>query len=351
MKLRTIGGIQLDLDDIATMPPISGGGEVALRHIQAALEVTRGTALAATRKVYAKGLMDKQINLITPDEDRGTFVNAYRSAIGTTIADFPALGSCTFEDLAWWFQLALKGGVAGVLRAVAAYDYTFVPSLAVDDLKSATFEGGDDTQAYQFPYGMVDSFDIEGSLNNFWKFNAKIIGADMKPQAFTAALGERAVEDVDMYLTKLAVGAAGAVPSAYMTGRFIHFKLTVNNHLSRKFFADGVLPTIGGIGRAEREITLEITFEGNAATIAERAVWEAGTSRVARITASGSAIAGSTGPVLRTVDLVIPGRWASFKMGDNATNTIFVAMLKNEYDAALGYDISAVVTNGLAALP
>ena len=295
--------------------------------------------------------MDKQINLITPDEDRGTFVNSYRSVVGTTVAEAPLTGTATYEDLAWWFQLVLKGGVTGVLRAVTAYDYTFVPSLSVDDLKSATLEGGDDTQAYRMLYAMVDSFELVGAINQLWKFNAKIIGADMIPYTFTAALPERVVEDVDFYLTKLAIGAAGAVPSGYMTGRFVGFKLTVNNHLNRKYFADGAAATIGGIGRAEREITLEITMEGNAATVAERAVWEAGTSRVVRITAAGTAIAGSTGPVLRGVDLIIPGRWASFKMGDNVTNTIFTAVLRNEYDAVLGYDISAVVTNGLVTLP
>ncbi len=326
-------------------------GEIALRHIQAAIEAVRGTALPATRRVYAKGVMDKTPNLISPDEDRGTFVNAYRSVLGTTVADMPVTGGCTYEDLPWWLQLVLKGGVTGALRAVAAYDYPFVPSLAVDDLKSACFEGGDDTQAYQLAYGMVDSFELVGAINQLWKFTAKVIGADMTPHAFTGALGERVVEDVDFYLTKLAIGNAGAVPAAYVTGRFVGFKLTINNHLNRKYFADGVAPTIGGIGRDKREITLEITLEGNAATVAERAVWEAGTSRVVRITANGTAIAGSTGPVPKAVDLIVPGRWASFKMGDNVTNTIFTAVLKVEYDAVLGYDISALVTNGLVTLP
>lgn len=326
-------------------------GEVALRKLQAGIETTRGTAVAATRKVYATANMTKDVALMAPMEDRGTFVRNYRSVQGVTEAAMTAEAGASYEDLAWWFQLMLKGGVTGVVRGITAYDYTFVPSGTTDDLKSATFEWGDETQAFQMPYGMVDSWSIEGTTGDFWKLNATLIGSDMAPITFTAALGDRIVEDVNMYLTKLAIGVPGAVPSSYMTGRFISFKLSGNNGLARKYFADGAAPTIGGMGRAKRELTLELTFEGNAATITERGVWVTGTSRVARITALGSVIAGSTGSIQRTVDIVFPGRWQGFAVGDRDTNTIFTAVMRNEYDATLAYDISAVVTNAVAALP
>lgn len=326
-------------------------GEVALRRLQAALETVRGTDLAATRRVYATGHMEKDIELLSPAEDRGTFISNYRSTLGVVTAALPLEGGVSYEDLAWWLQLALKGGVTGTLRAVTAYDYIFVPTPSTDDLKSATFEWGDDTQAFQSNYCMVDTLEISGALNSYWTFSVGLIGNDMLPTTFTGALADRTVEDVNTYLTKLAIGAAGAVPSAYMTGRFIGFKLTINNKLSRKYFADGVSPALGGMGRGKREFTLELTFEGNAATITERGVWEAGTSRVARITAEGSAIAGSTGPVKRTVDIVFPGKWQAYAVGERDTNTIFTAMLRNEYDATLAYDLSATVTNALVTLP
>lgn len=326
-------------------------GEVALRKLQAAIEVTRGLDLAATRKVYAIGHMEKNIDLLAPAEDRGTFISNYRSSLGVVTASLPLTGGASYEDLPWWFQLALKGGVTGVLSAVTAYTYTFVPTAATDDLKSATFEWGDDTQAFQMNYGMVDTMEISMALNGFWSFSVGLIGSDMSTTTFTAALADRTVEDVNSYLTKLAIGAAGAVPSSYMTGRFIGFKLSINNHLARKYFADGVAPTIGGMGRGKREFSLEITFEGNAATITERGVWEAGTNRVARITATGTAIAGSTGPVNRSVDIVFPGKWQAYVVGERDTNTTFVATMRNEYDSALAYDLSAAVTNALVTLP
>ena len=84
-------------------------GEVALRKIQAAIEATRGLDLAATRKVYAKGMMTKDIVLLRPEEDRGTFIKNYRSALGVVTAAFPITGGLTYEDLPWYSQLAIKG--------------------------------------------------------------------------------------------------------------------------------------------------------------------------------------------------------------------------------------------------
>jgi len=162
---------------------------------------------------------------------------------------------------------------------------------------------------------------------------------------------ERVVEDVNMFLTKCAIGAAAAVPSSYMTGRFIAFKFNLNNNLARKYFSDGVAPTLGGIGRDKREVTLEVTMEGNAATITERDAYEAGTSRVVRITALGTTIAGSSPTHVRTVDLVVCGKWASFEVGERDTNTIFTGVLEAEYDATLTYEMSLTVDNLVTSFP
>jgi len=294
--------------------------------------------------------MTKSIAHIRPDEDRGTFIKNYRSSLGIVEAAFPVDGGCSFEDLAWWFQMALKGGVVGVVRGVTAYDYVFTPSSTTDDVKSATFEWGDETQAFQMNYGMVESFEIDGSLNSNWKFTANVVGSDMATTTFTGAIGDRTVEEVSTYLSKLAIGPTGAVPSAYMTGRFIGFKISIKNAFTRKYFADGTSPALGGMGRGKREISTELTFEGNSASVVERGVWEAGTKRVARLTATGTAIAGSTGPIYKTVDIILPGVWDAYEINDRETNTIFVATLMSEYDVALAHDFSATVTNGLSTL-
>jgi hypothetical protein len=294
---------------------------------------------------------DKPKIIQIDDEQRGTLVNSYRSFPGLIDAKFPFEGTVSYEDLAWWFQLALKGGVTGVLGNTTVYTYTFVPTTTVDDLKSATFEWGDDTQAWKSGFGMVDKFEMSAALNEGLKFKADVVVDDWATATFTGALSDRIVEDAVAHLAKLAIGNAGAVPSSYMTGRFIGFKLTIENNLNPKSFMDGVGTKYTGMGRERRNYTLECTFEGNAATVTEKASYDAGTARVARLTITGSNIAGSSPTTPKSIDIVLPGVWTSYDVGDRDTNTIFTGTLKAQYDATLGYDLSAAVANALSALP
>src|SRR5437660_1092534 len=136
-------------------------------------------------------MMDKIQPLIVPQrEDRGTFVDQYRSQMGLIEAVFPFKASLTYEDLPWWAQAFFKGAVTGVLSAVTVYTYTFVPTQATDDLKTLCLEWGDDTQAWVMPFGMVDSIEITGVLGRPWEASIAIIGADMTTQVFTGALSD-----------------------------------------------------------------------------------------------------------------------------------------------------------------
>lgn len=335
------------------IPPITGAGERAFARHQAGLEVTRGTPVAATRRVYGEGMAQRQQPLIRPaSEDRSSLIRNFRSQPGLVAATFPIRASATFEDLPWWYQLGMKGGVAGVLQNTTAYKYDFIPDSTSDTLKSATFEDGDDTQAWRMPFGMVDSFSITGALGQPWLLELTIIGADLTPQAFTAAIGDRVTEDIETHLTKLAIGNVGAVPAGFLTGQVIGFKLNVANHLARKYFMDGLAtPVMGGVGRADREVSLEVTWEGNAATVAERALWVSGTQRVARLQANGTTIAGSSPSQTKQAEIIESGKWTTWTVGNRETNTTMTGLLEAEYDSALGYEVDAFVVNSLVTLP
>lgn len=327
-------------------------GEVILRRTQAVLEAVRGTQLAATRRVYGKGLMTDKTNIIRPtNEQRGSLDMYFRSQAGQIQDTFPYDGTVTYEDLAWWFQMALKGAVTGALRNTAAYDYIFVPTQATDDLKSATIEWGDDTQAWKSGFAMVDTFDIVAVYGQGLTFKAGIMTDDWATATFTGALSDRTTEDALAQFSKLAIGAAGAVPSSYLTGRLIGWTFSVKNHLTPKYFMDGAGQKFTGMGRGAREYALQMTQEGNAATITERANFDSNTPRVVRITVTGTNIATSSPPTAKTIDLVLAGIWTAYDPGDNNTNTIFTGTLEGQYDTALAYVTSATVTNGLVTLP
>src|SRR6266566_2641318 len=126
-----------------------------LQKAQAGIETVRGTGIAATRIVYLdRGPWpDEAIGRQFPDEDRNSFIQNYRNLlVSRGPVAFPALANATFEDIAWYLQPFAKGAVTGVLSNTTVYTYTFSPTAATDDLKTITWEVGNDTQAYQIPY-------------------------------------------------------------------------------------------------------------------------------------------------------------------------------------------------------
>ncbi len=131
--------------------------ELILLKAQAGIESTRGTNVAATRKVYAQITPSYTKALMEFQDTTGTFFDRRRPAYGREKVGFSAKDIATFEDLPWWAQFFLKGGVAGVSDAGTppAYTYTFAPSAATDDLKSMTLEFNDDGNPYETGQVMV----------------------------------------------------------------------------------------------------------------------------------------------------------------------------------------------------
>jgi len=327
-------------------------GEVVLIKHQAGLESTRGTQVAATRKVYGTGMWDETVPPIwTEDEDRQSFDAHFRSQPGLIQSGMQLDAAATYEDVPWWCQLALKGGVTGVLSNTSVYTYTFVPTQATDDLKTATIETGDDTQAWKAGFVMVDELELSAALGEAIKLRVKLIADDFATATFTGALSDRVLEDAVTHLSKVAIGNAGAVPSSYLTGRLIGWTFKVQNMLKPKFFADGGGAKYTGMGRARRKFTLDLAFEGNAATITERANYDSKTPRVVRVTAIGSNIAASSPTTPKSIDIVLAGIWTKYQVGKRDTNVIFNATLEGQYDSALAYALSLAVANALSALP
>ena len=179
---------------------------------QAGLESTRGTDAAATRKIYAE--INPSYNR-PPTEfiDRsGTFGARRRIAYGRPEIGFTATDLMTFEDAPWWFQLALKGGVAGVTDGGTppAYTYTFVPNLTTDDLKSMTLEFNESGNPYQSTQVMVNSWTIRIDPDNEggWMWDADLLGRDWTTTTYTGSITDRTTEVIRAPGTKMYLDTA-----------------------------------------------------------------------------------------------------------------------------------------------
>jgi hypothetical protein len=321
---------------------------------QAGIETTRGTDAAATRKVYA--VIDKNYNRpVTEFTDRsGTYAGRRRVAYGRPAISFAASDLATFEDLPWWFQLALKGGVAGSGDggSPVAYTYAFVPSLTTDDLKSITLEFNEAGNPYQSTQVMVNTWTLRIDPDNEggWMFDAELLGRDWTTASYTGAIADRTTEVIRAPGTKMYLDMA-TLGSTQLTGKLISASITGNNNLHMKAFAedDGAWAA-NKVGRGLRSFDAQFTleFDSDAQFAQYRATTP--TELFIRLEREGSQIHGGT-VTNKRARIDMNGYWSTIGWGDREGNIIATFGFQAFYNATSGYDLKAEVVNALSALP
>lgn len=332
--------------------------EVILLQAQAALEAVRGTDLAATRKVYAQITPSYSRQLMEFMDASATFHGRRRVAYGREKVGATALDICTYEDLAWWFQMCLKGGVTGVTDAGSppAYTYTFTPTITSDDLKSMTLEFNDAGNPYEMHQLMVNSFTLRMDSDNDsepgWMIDIELIGRDWSTTTFTTALPDRSTEVILARGTKLFIDDAGGTMGATQkTGSLIKCSITVNNNIHYKAFAEDVTYVAANkVGRQAQTLDAQFTFEFD--SDAEFAKYRAATAaqRLIRLEQSGSVIHTGT-TVNKRFRFDMWGYWNSWARGDREGNLTADFGLKGFYDPVAAKTFTAEIVNALATLP
>ncbi len=325
---------------------------------QAGLESTRGTGVAATRIVYAQITPSYQRALMDFDDQSGTYEGRRRVAYAREKVGFSAMDICTYEDLPWWLQLGIKGGVAGAgdAGAPAAYTYTFTPSVATDDIKAMTLEFGESGNPYKSTQVMVNSFTLRMDADNDqepgWMIDLELMGRDWTTTTYTAALSDRATEVILARGTKLYIDdAGGTIGSTQKTGSLISCSITVNNNIHFKAFAeDTTYVAANKVGRGKRTVDAQFTFEFDADTEFAKYRSTTAAQRLIRLEQTGTTV--HTGPtVTKKMTLDLYGYWNSWSRGDRQGNLTATFGFAGFYDTTATKTFSATIINALSSLP
>jgi hypothetical protein len=336
-------------------------GEVALRFLQAGLETTKGTGVAATRILMAR---ITNPNFTIPrdfvEEDRGTLVASQRFIQGVKDYTFSVeQQGATFEEIGWLFRTCVSGTESPTTINTAAYSRTITPQTTAggDDLKAATFEFGDDTQEYECEYCEGDSFTLGFDTLAVGeaapvKLTVNYITQSLASNTKTAALTLPTVETI------LATGATfslGTTSTAYaslsaLTGNLRSFNMDWQNKLGRKVFVgDGT--TFSNVGRGRRVITFTAMVEGNSDGVSRFVDWDLGTEKRLRILFQGEVISGSSPAT--TKKLQIDGRFVLTEfdpIGEVDTNTVYNISGRFMPDTALSdAEVQFLLVNGVAS--
>lgn len=323
----------------------------ALQKAQAGLEATRGTGVAATRIAYFDrgAWFEELIGREFPDEDRNSFINNYRAVTVSRMGRFSGAANATYPDLPWFLQSFAKGGVTAVVSNTTVQTYTFAPTATTDDLKTVTWEVGNDTQAYQLPYSLAEKLELTWQGGGPVKLNVDYLSQRAIPQAFTGALSDRTgLEDLVGTTAKVFIDAAGGTIGTTQALNVLSGKVTLQNrwqqitHLVGNLYPDDAQ-------RDSRWIDFEIDVHFNSAT--EYAFLLSGAERLLRINFTGTTIAGSSPSTPKSVNVDLYGVYLTAPFAvSNAIRTVKLTG-STFFDTGAAADWKIAVACDVATLP
>jgi len=251
------------------------GGLLALSGMQRVIETTPGTALACTAiQPLLGGWLKENVERRAPDEQRYSFIGAYRNYAVKNFVELNGITIApTFRDMSWWGCLFWKGLGAGgppkvstgAVRDTSAYDYTFTPTIATDDLQTATLEIGDDTQHFQVPFVLGNRISLGWSVNGDLTCTMDLLGQRAIPATKTAALSVVGDEQINGALTTVTIDTASAIGSTANT-TVQEMNVTWDNGWAHEFVLNGNLYPLGAHRGATKKVTMESTLLFNSAT-------------------------------------------------------------------------------------
>jgi hypothetical protein len=315
-------------------------GEFVFRKIQYGKEVTRGTAVVAT-KMWPGTIqvpIDRQptFNQLTT----GRRARAQAGVINQLLVDGFTLSmeQAPFQVLPFLFSMGLKGGVTASETTAGQSDYLwdFTPSLTAANAQNGmTVEFGDDVQAFEMEYSMARRITIAGALgeNAGVSVEAECFARQITATTFTGSLAPLAYEYMVANMAKLYKDSTWAtLGSTQITGTLQDFSIEIMTGLHPKFLGDGQ-KTFSTHGEGYVDAIATFTLEGNAAADAIFDDFQAGTKRALQLQILGSQIGTGTTYALKInmfgqFESVIPLN--SEKNGNNLHMAVFHCLDDNQ---------------------
>jgi hypothetical protein len=258
--------------------------------LQIGKEVTAGTAVAATRKLYTREPAltierDPRIHrFATTTRDN---VRAYTN--GPVMAGGSLSMPMSADEILEMLLISVQGSVTPTTPSGAtnARLWTFKPAGALD---SATLEWADGSRTWQGVGFKGNSIEITGAANEANDLNIELFGNDVVAGSLTGALSERVPTFFEGWQTRFYCDAFAATPGTTpVPGVLRNWTVSINNNLARVYTADNTL-SANRLTAGELDMTASLTFDAYASrSLTEFNNWAAGTQRLVRLEFLGPA--------------------------------------------------------------
>lgn len=330
-------------------------GIKALRKIQLGIETTAGTAVAATTIWRGTGTIEDTRETVFVEEDVGLLPGTDRSYVPKLGASLSLESTpATFEQLPIICEMGIRTDAPAQDGAGSGYIYQYTEATtAAPTIKTRTIEGGDDEAVEEMEYAYVESLTIEGAASEACMMSAETRGRQVSVSAFTTTATLPTVEEILASKGKLYIDTAGGtIGSTQISNSLLNFALNWTTGLI-------AVPTLDGdlfftfVKKTTPEITLDLTFEHDSSSVAEKVNWRAETPQLIRLQFEGSAVeTAGTSYTYKTFNIDLAGKWDTFSaLADQDGNDIVTGTFRARYNSTAAFFAELLIVNELTTLP
>jgi hypothetical protein len=336
--------------------------ELIFERLAGALESTRGTAIAAPTHVFNfPGLLTPSQEYDSPAESRGQKWTRFREEItrkgaAWSVPDQPADPNL----ITFWFNM-LVAPVTSPTQPDAVnwpntYLWTFKPTAASDDVKTATLWWGDASIQYwssDFAIATQMQFNndanrVEGArynLTGMAGFPSKVSAPTIPANIAGRFLGNG-------LLMQLWMDTSSAIGTTEIASRVLSARHTLTNGLYPKYLAAGPSASLDytdlGLAAEGVRLVTELTFE--LPNMTQYDLFAAGTVTKTRVRHNGAMIDDHTTDSFRYVEFDTYGPLKNLQWGTNGGNRTVTFTIESLYDSTLAAPFSVKVQNPRSTL-
>lgn len=321
---------------------------MAFRKIQIGKEATRGTKVAATKVLLGRLTVTPKLGLYMPeDEDRNSLAAVHRRTIQSQDLDWSFDGSLSYDQIIYFLAMNLKGAVTPTTPGggVTSRDWTFTPALAaVNTHDTYTVEHGDNTQEYEFGFGVGTGLELTYALGEVVALSATGIGQFHAKSSFTGALAAPTnFDDVVAQKTKLYLDTTWAGLGTTQQLALINAVVRLPPAIQPNRVADGALD-FSHLNEIKRAAEVELTFRHIAAGVTEYDRWVSGGQVFARLESTGPLIEGALNKLFR-VDLALRYTGEPEMLAESNGENVIRLTARTFPDVTSGNDMSVMARN------
>lgn len=326
----------------------------ALRRIQCAREVTRGTAVpTSTAQLIGKFSMKQDQKYYRPDDLETGNLSSYEQV--HVVAEQMAgvfESDANYQQLGYILAMGVRGGVTPTGPSDALYTWTFEPNLtAINNVNSYTMKYGDNIQAFISSFCFATDFELSGSLEDAVKVKANIVGQNVRAGTFTSLSNPTVLNPIIMGNCRLFVNPSWAtLGGTQVSNTIIDFSYKVSQGITPIKYGDGNL-FFTETAEKKRHVEMDVTFAFTAGVAGYFTDYIASpqTAKFIRLAFQGPLVGTTARADLNLDGAFIIDDYDTF--GERDGQDIVKLKLISRRDATSGKEWSIILKNALAALP